>query len=631
MLSYLCHCPCWGLKAEVTQQSPVMASTLVCRSVLILLVVWLELSVATPAVPPGKELLARHLFAFIPRHLKPSVSVTCLECRSALGALELWIATGATVEDVENFAINECITLNLFPEDVCFGMVKLCGSEVVYVLKTSKYSHDTMCGWMFGLDCQATELDPWSVEIPDGKPEPNHPEPQQPTPSVKKILHLSDLHVDLLYNEGSATVCEHPYCCRHAFGAPGPGVPAAGHWGSIAYCDLPLHTLEDLLAQAAAITTPDLVYMTGDLPPHDVWAQNRATNLLAIEVTMDLIKKYFPGIPVVNTLGNHASAPVNRFLQYFNVSSFVVPAAYADGWSMSWLYNNVADEWSEWLPESALADVQRGGFFHYSPVPGLRVVSLNMNFCNTDNWWLLINNEDPVGQLQWLVETLAAAEAAGEAVHILGHIPSGKGDCDHTWSHVFNQIVYRYESTIRGLFFGHTHGDSWSVFYDQDNYTRPVAVSFISPAGTTGTNHHPAFKFFEVDAGHEDATWVVLDATAYSTNLTEANMEGGSPVYNVRYSSKDSYGVPSLTPASMHDLVLNMVTEEGLYERYSWNVNNNIAEIPPTGSCDAACLKRELCGLVTSDSSDQTACHNLRNYIDSVTASKKLFLEHLAL
>lgn len=57
--------------------------------------------------------------------------------------------------------------------------------------------------------------------------------------------------------------------------------------------------------------------------------------------------------------------------------------------------------------------------------------------------WLLINNVDPVAQLQWLVETLAAAEAAGEAVHILGHIPSGEGDCEHTWSHVFNQIVYR--------------------------------------------------------------------------------------------------------------------------------------------------------------------------------------------
>ncbi|XP_063883704.1 sphingomyelin phosphodiesterase-like isoform X2 [Scylla paramamosain] len=574
---------------------------------------WLNLAVATPVVPLGRELLAVHretiLRVFLPRDLRAAVSLSCLECRSALGALSLWISAGATLEDVENFAINECITLNLFPGDVCFGMVKLAGPEVLYVFSNSDYSHDTMCGWMFGLDCVHTELDPWTVEIPGGKPEPNHPEPVQPTPSVKKILHLSDLHVDLLYDEGSAAVCDHPYCCRNAFGTAGPGVPAAGHWGTLAYCDIPLHTLEDLLSQAAEITTPDLVYITGDLPPHDVWAQNHATNLIAIETTMELVRKHFPDVPVLNTLGNHASAPVN---------SFVVPAAYGDGWSMSWLYDSVADLWAEWLPESALVDVRRGGFYQYSPVSGLRVISLNMNFCNTINWWLLIRNEDPVEQLKWFVETLGNAEAAGEAVHIIGHIPTGGGDCEHTWSHVFNQIVYRYESTIRGIFFGHTHGDSWSVYYDMDTYTRPVAVSFISPSGTTGTSHHPAFKVFEVDGGHEDATWVILDATAYSTNLTEANMEGGSPVYTVRYNTQESYGVTSLTPTSMHELVLDMVTEEGLYQQYLWNVNNDIAEVSSnTTICDASCLKTVLCGFVTSDSSDRTACHKLQDYIDS--------------
>ncbi|MPC38042.1 putative sphingomyelin phosphodiesterase asm-3 [Portunus trituberculatus] len=96
--------------------------------------------------------------------------------------------------------------------------------EVLYVFSNTNYSHDTMCGWMFGLDCVHTELDSWTVEIPGGKPEPNHPEPVQPTPSVKKILHLSDLHVDLLYDEGSAAVCDHPYCCRNAFGAKGHNI-----------------------------------------------------------------------------------------------------------------------------------------------------------------------------------------------------------------------------------------------------------------------------------------------------------------------------------------------------------------------------------------------------------------------
>lgn len=51
--------------------------------------------------------------------------------------------------------------------------------EVVYVFNNSEYSHDTMCGWLLGLDCQHTDLNPWTIEIPPGKPEPTHPEPQQ--------------------------------------------------------------------------------------------------------------------------------------------------------------------------------------------------------------------------------------------------------------------------------------------------------------------------------------------------------------------------------------------------------------------------------------------------------------------
>lgn len=61
--------------------------------------------------------------------------------------------------------------------------------------------------------------------------------------------------------------------------------------------------------------------------------------------------------------------------------------------------------------------------------------------------WLLMENKDPTGQLQWLIDTLAAAEATGEIVHIIGHIPPGGGDCDHTWSHVFNQIISRCVSS----------------------------------------------------------------------------------------------------------------------------------------------------------------------------------------
>lgn len=48
--------------------------------------------------------------------------------------------------------------------------------------------------------------------------------------------------------------------------------------------------------------------------------------------------------------------------------------------------------------------------------PGLRLVSLNMNFCARENYWLMVNSTDPANQLQWLVQILQASEDKGEKV-----------------------------------------------------------------------------------------------------------------------------------------------------------------------------------------------------------------------
>nr|XP_027237777.1 sphingomyelin phosphodiesterase-like [Penaeus vannamei] len=496
-----------------------------------------------------------HLFTF---SLLPTLDVrdlTCLECRTAAGVIAAMMAEGATVEEIEDQVILDCVLLDLFPPDVCSGMVRLSGAEVLYVLNETEYDHETVCGWLLGGHCEHDQLSPWTVSIPGDKPAPSHPEPTGPTDSVVRILHLSDLHADLLYDEGSAVHCAHPSCCRHAYGDPGPGEEAAGRWGALAKCDIPLRTLTDLLDQAA-LTEPDLVYVTGDLPPHDVWAQSHASNLLAINTTVQLIAKHFPDVPILHTVGNHESAPVN---------SYVVPRAYADGWSMGWLYDSLAEVWAPWLPDEVLPDVRQGGYFSYSPVPGLRILSVNMNYCNTQNWWLLLQRNDPAGQLQWLVEQLASAELAKEHVHLLGHIPPGGGSCDHSWSHNFNLIVARFESTIRGMFFGHNHGDSWQILYDPDDYVRPVAVAFSGPAGTSGSTHNPSFRVYMVDGGHSEATWTVLDMETYNMNMTLANLQGGRPEYALRYQAQESYGVTSLTPASLDSLVVAMATDAELF------------------------------------------------------------------
>jgi sphingomyelin phosphodiesterase len=47
------------------------------------------------------------------------------------------------------------------------------------------------------------------------------------------------------------------------------------------------------------------------------------------------------------------------------------------------------------------------------------------------------------GELAWLIEELLAAEANGELVHIINHIPPGNADCLGAWGREYAKIIDR--------------------------------------------------------------------------------------------------------------------------------------------------------------------------------------------
>ena len=74
--------------------------------------------------------------------------------------------------------------------------------------------------------------------------------------------------------------------------------------------------------------------------------------------------------------------------------------------------SNFADNPLNYVPFS----LSRGAFFAARPKSGIKIISLNTNFCNNQNWWLLINSTDPADQLQWLIKQLTESEELGEMV-----------------------------------------------------------------------------------------------------------------------------------------------------------------------------------------------------------------------
>ncbi|RUS86483.1 hypothetical protein EGW08_005733, partial [Elysia chlorotica] len=259
----------------------------------------------------------------------------------------------------------------------------------------------------------------------------------------------------------------------------------------------------------------DYIYWTGDLPAHDVWNQTRESQLQSLRHMVGLMLKYFPGKPVFPSLGNHESAPVNSF-----------PPPYISGkYSISWLYDALADAWKNWLPKDALASVKTGAYYTVSPHPGFRIISLNMNYCNNENWWMLLNTTDPAGELHWLIGLLQHSEDVGEKVHILGHIPPGDSGCLRAWSWNYYKVVNRYQNIIAGQFFGHTHYDSFQVFYDEETLTVPVNVAYVAPSVTAYSGLNMGYRFYTMDGVYKNSSYQVLDHETYILNLTKANAE----------------------------------------------------------------------------------------------------------
>ena len=61
--------------------------------------------------------------------------------------------------------------------------------------------------------------------------------------------------------------------------------------------------------------------------------------------------------------------------------------------------------------------------------PGLRLLSVNTNFCNNFNFWLMLNFDDPGRHLHWIYGEVKRAEEEGDKVYIIGHIPPGVASC----------------------------------------------------------------------------------------------------------------------------------------------------------------------------------------------------------
>lgn len=113
---------------------------------------------------------------------------------------------------------------------------------------------------------------------------------------------------------------------------------------------------------------------------------------------------------------------------------------------------------------------------------------------------MIYEPRDPNGQLKWFHDVLLEAEAQGEKVHVLAHVPGGSSHSQHTWSREYNRIINRFSHIIAAQFNGHTHNDELNLIYDPSDMSRVTNVAWNGGSVTPYAFLNPNYKVYTVNA-----------------------------------------------------------------------------------------------------------------------------------
>ncbi|KAG5670651.1 hypothetical protein PVAND_000899 [Polypedilum vanderplanki] len=536
--------------------------------------------------------------------------MSCVACRATVGLLLQQYRSGARdKEQIIEDSIGICIDLTSYSVIVCEGVIRLFADHLIYIVDARPaLTANQMCSMVLQPECG--DPDPvfdFTINVSPGPPITGPKSGSIPRNANEiKIIHITDPHYDPAYLVGGFADCPDPTCCRRFHGMANTTAARAGRWGDYRSCDSPWEVVEDAL-EAAHRQHPDahLIYITGDYIDHGVWETTHAGNMAILDRFYAAVRRVFGNKPVYPVLGNHEGQPTDQFAP----SHITDPVI-----SSHWLYQHSANAWAQWLPASALTTVRRGGYYTVNNLPGfprLRIIGLNNNDCYRMNLWVMYSRVEIAQQLQWLHDTLLAAEAAGEYVHILGHILTSGSSCFRYWSREFRRIVDRFHRIISGQFYGHSHNDEFNIYYARQQHQTAINYAWLGGATTSYGGQNPNYAVYFVDR----EIYQVNEKESWYYSVTEANLnEATRPVWRLHYRFREFYNLPDLSPASLDNFVTNTMSRSRNALRSYREFRSSASDFVMNQPCDDNCLRGQLCSVTRNEINDNRKCNEINNF-----------------
>ena len=201
-----------------------------------------------------------------------------------------------------------------------------------------------------------------------------------------KVLQITDIHLDLEYQEGTSGECNFPICCRNSTNNTKIKDPEklCGKYGYEGKTDIS-EFLFDSFIEDALKREFDFIIWTGDNAPHDGWSGDQDMPYKISKILRDKLNDKFrngdKNIPIFFSLGNHEKYPFDIF---FDDEKEIIEK-YAE------IYQGYLND-----DEKAYNDFKNYGYYSKKyKNTNLRIISLNCLVCDSFNFNLFNSTKKP--------------------------------------------------------------------------------------------------------------------------------------------------------------------------------------------------------------------------------------------
>ena len=396
--------------------------------------------------------------------------------------------------------------------------------------------------------------------------------------SVPALL-ISDIHFDPLHDPGKVQRLRAAPVSQWASILSEPdGSNAAAQYAALQKTcgakgvDTPWPLLRSSLdAMRAATPHPAFITLSGDLVAHEFPCRVASGGgemgptayagfvVKTIAFVIGQLRAEFPGIPVYVSLGNNDSGCADYRMD--PGSSFLQQVA-----------TSVADGVPPAERHAVLDEFPVGGYYSArlpAPIHATRLIVLNDLYLSP-KYRTCTGAPDPAAwsaELTWLQQQLAQAQASGERVWVMGHIPPGvdpystvrqfRNVCGGEKPDMFlkpdhlDDLLMQYAGVIKLALFAHTHMDEMRLLAPESGDPRTVARHSIAvklvPSITPVHGNNPSFTVAEVNP----STAALLDYRV----IEASNQTGIHTTWSEEYDFDRTYHETAYSPAALRQLI----------------------------------------------------------------------------